>query len=104
VADGFDGIAHVGITSDGINRLYMAVNNQIWRYTISSHTMQSISNGGIDPVSGVSSPFLFVKGHTNLVQLDRLGNLWIGDDVSDGAANFDGRISYISAGALSSIP
>jgi hypothetical protein len=36
--------------------------------------------------------------------LDRLGNLWIGDDTSDGVANFSGRIWYISAGALPNIP
>jgi hypothetical protein len=46
-------------------------------------------------------PFAFVGGRSNLLQLDRLGNLWIGDDTSDGAANFTGRIWFISSGALS---
>jgi hypothetical protein len=45
-----------------------------------------------------------VGGASNLMQLDRLGNLWIGDDSSDGKFNFTGRIWYISAGALSNIP
>jgi hypothetical protein len=104
VSDGFPGVAHVGLTTDGINRLYMAVNNQIWRYTVSSGAVQLIANGGNDPNTGAALNFLFVKGHTNLVQLDCLGNLWVGDDASDGAFNFSGRIWYISAGALSSIP
>jgi hypothetical protein len=56
-----------------------------------------------DP-NGTVLPFAFVGGHSNLLQLDRLGNLWIGDDSSDGAFNFSGRVWYISAGALSSIP
>jgi sugar lactone lactonase YvrE len=48
--------------------------------------------------------FSFVNGHTNLVQLDRRGSLWIGDDPGDGATNFTGRIWYISAGSLASLP
>ncbi len=104
VADGFSGKAHAGLTSDGINRLYMSVNNQVWRYTISSGAATLISTGGNDANSGAVVPFAFVDGHSNLLQLDRLGNLWIGDDTSDGVLNFDGRIWYIPAGALSNIP
>lgn len=105
ISDGFAGAQHVGVTSDGINRVYVAVNGQgVWRYTISSGAMQLISTGGPDPNTGAALNFAFVGGHSNLLQLDRLGNLWIGDDVSDGNANFSGRIWYISAGALSSIP
>ena len=33
-----------------------------------------------------------------LLQLDGLANLWVGDDPSDGAGNFQGRLWYISAG------
>jgi hypothetical protein len=36
--------------------------------------------------------------------LDRLGNLWVGDDASDGAINFQGRLWYISAAQLASPP
>jgi len=104
IADGFSGVAHVGVTTDGINRLYVAIDNQVWRYTISSGTMQQVSVGGTDPVTGAGLNFAFVAGHSNLLQLDRLGNLWVGDDTSDGTFNFTGRIWYISAGALSSIP
>jgi hypothetical protein len=104
ISDGFTGTAHVGLTSDGINRLYVAINGQgVWRYTISTQVMQLISNAGTNP-DGAVLPFAFVGGHSNLLQLDRLGNLWIGDDTSDGAFNFSGRIFYISAGALAGIP
>ena len=104
VSDGFSGVAHVGLTSDGINRLYIAINNQVWRYAISSGDLHLISSGGNNPNTGSVVNFAFVDGHSNLVQLDRLGNLWIGDDTSDGARNFSGRLWYISAGALSNIP
>ena len=105
ISDGFAGASHVGVTSDGINRLYVAINGQgVWRYTISSGAMHLVSDGGTDPNTGVLQTFAFVGGHSNLVQLDRLGNLWIGDDISDGNLNFSGRLWYISAGALATIP
>ena len=105
LADGFAGVEHVGLTGDGLNRLYVAINGRgVYRYTISSGAMTLISMGGLDANSGIATPFAFVGGHSNLLQLDRLGNLWIGDDTSDGKANFTGRIWYISAGALSNIP
>jgi hypothetical protein len=43
-------VPHVGIATDGINRLYMAVAGQVWRYTISSGATQLISTGGINPL------------------------------------------------------
>jgi hypothetical protein len=105
IADGFAGTSHVGLTSDGLNRLYMAIDAQgVWRYTASSGGLQPISTGGNDPNTGAPLTFAFVGGNSNLVQLGRLGNLWIGDDISDGKANFGGRIWYIAAGALSNIP
>jgi hypothetical protein len=105
ISDGFSGVEHLGLTTDGINRLYMVINGQgVFRYTISSGVTQLISTGGSDPNTGVPVRFAFVGGHSNLVDLDRLGNLWIGDDPSDGNLNFSGRIWYISAGALSNIP
>ena len=102
--DGFTRASHGGITTDGINRLYEAVGAAVWRYTISTGHMDLVSTGGTDPNTGAALTFAFVGGHTNLLQLDRLGNLWIGDDVGDGRLNFDGRIWYISAGALATIP
>jgi hypothetical protein len=104
LADGFAGVDHVGITGDGLNRLYLAINGHgVYRYTISSGAMTLVSTGGPDANSGVFTPFAFVGGHSNLLQLDRLGSLWIGDDSSDGHANFTGRIWYLSAGVLSGI-
>lgn len=104
VPDGFSGVEHVGLTSDGINRLYVAINGRgVYRYTISSAAMNLISTGGPDPNTGAPLTFAFVGGHTNMLQLDRLGNLWIGDDISDGNFNFSGRLWYIPAGALSNI-
>jgi hypothetical protein len=105
VADGFSGVDHVGLTSDGLNRLYLAINGQgVYRYTVSSGVIALISTGGIDANTRAVTAFAFVGGHSNLLQLDRLGNLWIGDDISDGRANFSGRLWYISSGALSNIP
>jgi hypothetical protein len=105
ISDGFSGIEHVGLSTDGINRIYMAINGHgVFRYTISSGVTQVVSTGGSDPNTGALLTFAFVGGHSNLVNLDRLGNLWIGDDTSDGLFNFSGRIWYISAGALSTIP
>ncbi len=103
IQDGFGGLGHVGLTTDGINRLYLAVNNQVWRYPISPGAAALVATAGVDP-SGANLPFLFQGGKTNLLQLDRLGNLWIGDDPSDGVLNFHGRVFYISAAALASIP
>lgn len=103
VQDGFNGVAHVGLTTDGINKLYMSLNNQVWRYTVSTGTSTLLSTGGEDP-SGLAMSYLFEGGKTNLLQLDRLGNLWIGDDTGDGAVNFKGRIFSISAAALASVP
>ena len=102
--DGFVGSGHVGIAADGINRVYVSiVGHGVWRYTVSSNAMTQISIGGLNPARAVNL-FAFVGGHSNLLQLDRLGNLWIGDDTSDGTVNFSGRIWRISSGALSSVP
>jgi len=105
ISDGFGGVDHVGLTSDGINRIYMSINGVgVARFTINTQATQMISTGGIDATTGAPTTFGFVGGHSNMLFLDRLGNLWVGDDTSDGAANFSGRVWYISAGALSSIP
>jgi hypothetical protein len=104
VNDGFNGANHGGIASDGINRLYLAINGQgVWRYTISTGAMQLVSSGGTDGNTGAFLPYAFVGGNSNMVMFDRLGNLWIGDDASDGLTNFSGRIWYLSAAALGSI-
>ena len=52
----------------------------------------------------VSTGFAFVGGHTNTLTLDGFGNLWIGDDPTDGALNFTGRLWRIPSTSLTSIP
>jgi hypothetical protein len=104
ISDGFSGVDHVGLVSDGVNRLYMSINGQgVFRFTINPQSTTLISTGGTAP-DGTVLTYAFVGGHTNMLFLDRLGNLWVGDDIGDGRLNFQGRIFYISAGALSSIP
>lgn len=104
ISDGFSGVDHVGLVSDGLNRLYMSINGQgVFRFTINPQSTTLIATGGTDP-NGAVLPFAFVGGHTNMLFLDRLGNLWIGDDIGDGRLNFQGRIWYISAGQLASVP
>ena len=104
ISDGFSGVDHVGLVSDGINRLYMSINGQgVFRFTINPQTTTLISTGGTAP-DGTLLTYAFVGGHTNMLFLDRLGNLWVGDDIGDGRLNFQGRIWYISAGQLASIP
>ena len=105
LADGFSGRGHVGLASDGINRIYMAINGAgVMRYSIQSQTSSVVSTSGFSPTAQGPVPYAFVGGHPNLLYLDRLGNLWIGDDTSDGAINNAGRIWYISAAQLATLP
>jgi hypothetical protein len=105
LADGFSGIGHLGLATDGINRIYMAINGRgVMRYSIQSQTTSVVSTSGLSPTLQSPVPYAFVGGHSNLMYLDRLGNLWIGDDTSDGALNFSGRLWYISAAQLATLP
>ena len=105
IADGFGGVAHLGLTTNHPDVLYMSINGQgVWRYTISTQTSTLIARGGTNPNSGAAVTFAFVGGHSNLLQLDYQGNLWIGDDTGDGLTNFTGRIWYLSAASLATIP
>jgi hypothetical protein len=105
LVDSFSGIGHVGLATDGINRIYMAINGRgVMRYSIQSQRTSVVSTNGLNPTSQTTVPYLFVGGHSNLLLLDRLGNLWIGDDASDGAFNFQGRLWYISAAQLATLP
>src|SRR5262249_7162180 len=104
LSDGFAGVSHVGVTSDGVDTLYFALNNnQVWRYRKSTNAFTLISTTGVDQAGNVL-PYAFVGGKTNMLFLDRRGNLWIGDDTSDGRVNLAGRIFTISAAQLASIP
>ena len=93
VQDGFAGAAHVGLASDGVSKLYLSVNGAgVFRYTPADRRVVSVSSG-----------FAFVGGHTNTLTLDGFGNLWIGDDTSDGAFNFTGRLWRVPSALLASL-
>lgn len=92
VQDGNAGAPHVALTSDGVGKLYLSVKGSVLRYTPADGRFVTVSAG-----------FLFVDGHTNTLTQDGFGNLWIGDDPSDGAINFSGRLWRIPAARLASI-
>jgi len=93
--DGFAGSTHVAVTTDGAGKVYFALNGTgtVYRYTPIDGRVVPVSNG-----------FVFVGGHTNALSLDPFGNLWVGDDPSDGAFNFSGRLWRIPAARLATIP
>lgn len=105
IADGFPGIPHVGLTSDGVGSIYFAVSsyNQVWRYTPSTGLFAFIAQGGADRNGNNASTFSFVPSKCNLLTLDTGGNLWIGDDTSNATIVGAGRLWTVSALALSSI-
>jgi hypothetical protein len=92
VQDGHVGAAHVGLTSDGVGKVYFSVAGSVFRYSPAANNIVPISAG-----------FLFVDGHTNTLSLDGFGNLWIGDDPGGGEVNFSGRLWRIPATRLASI-
>jgi hypothetical protein len=105
LADGFSGQEHVGLATDGINRIYMAVNGTgVIRYSIASNSTSVVSTSGLSPITQTPASYAFVAGHSNLLFLDRLGNLWIGDDTSGGTTPNTGRLWYISAAQLGTLP
>jgi len=95
VQDGFTGATHVGVATDGAGKVYFSVNGAgaVYRYTPADQRVVPVSLG-----------FAFVGGHTNMLSLDGFGNLWIGDDPTDGLFNFSGRLWRIPAAALATIP
>jgi hypothetical protein len=92
VKDGFAGTAHVGLATDGASKVYFFAAGSVFRYTPADQRAVSVSNG-----------FLFVDGHTNSLTIDAFGNLWIGDDPTDGAFNFSGRLWRIPAARLATV-
>lgn len=105
IADGFSGVAHVGVTSDGIDTVYFAVASpsQVWRYTPSTGLFNFIAQSGADSNGGHASSFSFVAAKTNLLTLDPGGTLWIGDDTSNATTVGAGRLWTVSSTALASI-
>lgn len=93
VQDGFAGATHVGLASDGVGKLYLSVNAGVFRYTPADGRVAAVASG-----------FAFVGGHTNTLTLDGFGNLWVGDDTTDGTLNFTGRLWRVPAASLAAIP
>ncbi len=105
IADGFPGVPHVALASDGVGAVYFAVSgyNQVWRYTPSNALFAFVAQGGTDRNGNNASNFSFVPGKCNLLTLDPSGNMWIGDDTSNGTNVGAGRLWTVSTPALSSI-
>jgi len=111
ITDGFAGVAHTGIASDGAGALYFAVagnplsagSNQIWRMSTSSGSFTFVAMGGVDRNGENASNFSFAASKTNLLTVDAGGNFWVGDDTSNAAAIGAARLWTISAAALASL-
>jgi len=106
ILDGFSGVPHIGVTSDGLDAVYFAVStiNQVWRYTPSLSSFSFVAQSGADSSGGNASNFSFVSGKTNMLTLDAGGNLWIGDDTSNATAVGAGRLWTIPAASLATLP
>jgi hypothetical protein len=88
--------------------LYFAVAgtvNQIWHVTPTpvGNAFAAVSAGGVDRNGNNAGGFAFVSAKSNLLELDPSGNLWIGDDTSNGTVAENGRIWTINAAQLASI-
>ena len=94
IADGFSGVPHVGVTSNGTDTVYFAVGayNQVWRYAPATGLF-----------SFIASNFSFVAAKSNLLTLDETGALWIGDDPSGGAVIGAGRVWTVSPADLATV-
>ncbi len=90
--------------------MYFAVANtftggsQVWRYVPSTQLYTFVSMSGADRNGANGSNFSFVPGKTNLLELDKNGNVWIGDDSSNATATGAGRLWTISSAALATLP
>lgn len=110
IGDGFSGVAHTGAASDGADTVYFSVagsftgGSQVWRYTASTQLFAFVAEGGADRNGANASNFSFVSVKTNLLTLDAGGNLWIGDDPSNGTAVGAGRLWTISSVSLGTLP
>lgn len=103
IADGFNGLPHVGVVSDGLDNVYFAVSNQVWRYSESGATFAFVSQGGATVAGAPPTSFSFVPAKSNLLTLDSTGNLWIGDDTSNAASAGTGRLWSIPQATLAGI-
>ena len=110
INDGFTGAVHTGVTSDGASTLYFAVagnfsgGSQVWRYVPETGLFTFVADGGADRNGTNASKFSFVPAKTNLLATDAGGNLWIGDDSSNGTAFSDGRLWTVPSTLLATLP
>jgi hypothetical protein len=107
LADGFAGQPHVGLAADSTG-IYFAVAgsvNQVWHVTpmVGGDAFAEVSAGGVDGNGNNAGGFAFVSAKCNLFQLDPSGNLWIGDDTSNGTVPGNGRIWTINSAQLASV-
>lgn len=87
---------HVGISSDGAGRVFYLRDNRAWMYRVADGSHTLVSAGGVYP-DGTAVGFAFVNGQSNVTLLDPAGNLWIGDDTSNGQAAQTGRLWLVRA-------
>lgn len=90
-------VTHAGIWADGIDTVYYLRDNKVRRYSVSTGIHQVFASSGTLP-DGTVTTFAFVGGQSNLLTQDLYGNLWVGDDTSDGVGNATGRVWFIAAG------
>lgn len=91
VAGSVAGSNHVGLAADGADLVYYLRDNAVWRHRVSTGLHERLAGSGTLPDGNVAG-FAFVNGQTNLIALDEFDTLWIGDDVSNGASTYSGRI------------
>jgi hypothetical protein len=105
ISDGFAGMPHAGVASDGVDAVYFSVAgvNEVWKYTPSISAFTFVAQGGADRNGLNGASFAFVPGKTNLLTLDAGGNLWIGDDTSNATAAGAGRLWTIPAASLATL-
>ena len=104
--DGFSGTAHVGVASDGGDGIYFAVAggvDQVWHYTQTTGAFVLVATGGADRTGANAASFQFVDAKSNMLNLDPLGNLWIGDDTSSATLPGAGRIWLVSGAQLATL-
>ena len=111
ITDGFAGVVHTGVTSDGIGMVYFSVaqtgipgGSQVWRFDTNTQLFSFVAQGGADRSGANASNFSFVAAKTNLLTLDATGTLWIGDDPSNGTVAGNGRLWTVSPAALAALP
>ena len=97
VVPGSANTGHFGLWADGIDTIYYLRDANVMRYRVSTGVHEVFANSGSLPDGTVTS-FMFVGGKSNLITQDIYGNLWVGDDTSDGVGNATGRVWFIAAG------